>query len=167
MHLITLIILTLIGGKSRGSCKQSIIMARNSKWCHDFFCVVCLLILCPYTKPLDLNKFWEEVIAHFPLIWHGPYRKRPVQQFSYCCTCISPRGNVFTEPLPSNGRGIHMQTHKLMGGIYEVRRWDGLRCHKDWLRHSKVDEGGDTQDTQTAWRSHKPTFKLLEIRKVC
>jgi hypothetical protein len=33
----------------------------------------------------------------------------------------------------------------LMGGIYEVCSWDGLRCHKihmfhkDWFRHSKVD----------------------------
>jgi hypothetical protein len=40
------------------------------------------------------------------------------------------------------------QTHRLMGGIYEVLRWDELRCHdihtefhKDWFRHSKVDMG--------------------------
>jgi hypothetical protein len=41
-----------------------------------------------------------------------------------------------------------------MGGIYEVRLWDGLRYHdihtkfhKDWLRHSEVGGGGflDTQ----------------------
>jgi hypothetical protein len=44
--------------------------------------------------------------------------------------------------------GIHMQTHTLMGDIYEIRRWDGLRCHdthtkfhEDWFRHSKVDGG--------------------------
>jgi hypothetical protein len=54
-------------------------------------------------------------------------------------------------------------THRLMGGIYEVRRWDWLRCHdmhkfrKDWLTHSKVDGGGGSV-TQTAWWSHKPTF---------
>jgi hypothetical protein len=36
-----------------------------------------------------------------------------------------------------------------MGGIYEVRRWNGLRCHdilikfhKDWFRHSKDDVEG-------------------------
>jgi hypothetical protein len=36
-----------------------------------------------------------------------------------------------------------------MGGIYEVRRRDGLKCHNihtkfhtDWFRHSKVDGGG-------------------------
>jgi hypothetical protein len=35
-----------------------------------------------------------------------------------------------------------------MGGIYELRRSDGLRCHdmhinvhKDWFRHSQVDRG--------------------------
>jgi hypothetical protein len=46
-----------------------------------------------------------------------------------------------------------------MGGIYEVRRWDGLRGHDihtkfyiDLLRHSNVDEG---EGTETSWRSHK------------
>jgi hypothetical protein len=41
--------------------------------------------------------------------------------------------------------------HILMGGIYEVRRWDGFNCYdihtefyKKWFRHSKVD-GGDSQ----------------------
>jgi hypothetical protein len=49
-------------------------------------------------------------------------------------------------------RGIHIQTRRLMGGIYEVRRLDGLRFHdihakfnKDWFRYSKVHRG----DTQT------------------
>jgi hypothetical protein len=88
------------------------------------------------------------------LIRHGPHWKRRVQQFFYCCLCIRYRGNVSTEPLPSNDTGIfteplpsndnrmHIGTHKLMGGNYEVRRWDGLRCrdihtkfHEDWFRH--------------------------------
>jgi hypothetical protein len=42
---------------------------------------------------------------------------------------IRCRSNVFTEPLPSNDRGIHIQTLRLMGGIYKVRHWDGLGCH--------------------------------------
>jgi hypothetical protein len=60
------------------------------------------------------KKFLEELIAYFPLIPHGPHRKRqPIR-----CS-----GNVFTEPLPCNDRGIHIQTHRLMGrGIYEARR---------------------------------------------
>jgi hypothetical protein len=40
------------------------------------------------------------------LIRQGPYWKRRVQQFFYCCVCIRYRGNVSTEPLPSNDRGI-------------------------------------------------------------
>jgi hypothetical protein len=44
----------------------------------------------------------------------------------------------------------------LMEGIYEVCRWDGLRCHDirtkfhaDWFRHSKVNgEGGYTHRHQ-------------------
>jgi hypothetical protein len=34
-------------------------------------------------------------------------------------------GITFTEPLPSKDRGIHMETHRLMGGIYEVAIWMG------------------------------------------
>jgi hypothetical protein len=40
------------------------------------------------------------------LIRHGPHWKRRVQQFFYCCVCIRYRGNVSTEPLPSNDKGI-------------------------------------------------------------
>jgi hypothetical protein len=50
------------------------------------------------------KKCWEELIAYFPLTGHGQHRKRRVQQFFYCCVCIRCRGNVFTEPLPSNNR---------------------------------------------------------------
>jgi hypothetical protein len=50
---------------------------------------------------------------------------------------------------------MHIQTHRLMGRIYEVRRWDGLRCHnihtefqKVWFGHSKVDRGDTYTQTQ-------------------
>jgi hypothetical protein len=100
------------------------------------------------------------------LIRHGPHSKRHVQQFFNCCVCIRYRGNVSTEPLPSNDRGIILQneqlpsndrgipiqTHRLMGGIIYLGRWDGLRCrdirtkvHKYWFRHSKADMGGDAR----------------------
>jgi hypothetical protein len=48
------------------------------------------------------------------------------------------RGNVFTELLPRNRKGIHTQTHRLIGVNYGIRPGDGLSCHdihKDWLRH--------------------------------
>jgi hypothetical protein len=57
-----------------------------------------------------------------PLIRHGQYRKRRLQQFFYCCVirCIATiRGDTH----------IDIQTHRLMRGIYEVHRRDGLRCH--------------------------------------
>jgi hypothetical protein len=45
------------------------------------------------------------------LIRHRPHSKRRVQQFFYCCVCIRYRGNVSTEPLPSNDREGHTDTH--------------------------------------------------------
>jgi hypothetical protein len=81
------------------------------------------------------NKFWEELITYSSFIRH-------LKQFFRCC------GNLFTEPLPSNDSEKHIQTHRLVGGTYEVRRWDGLQCHgihtkfhKDWSRDSKVAGG--------------------------
>jgi hypothetical protein len=108
----------------------------------------------------------EELIAYFPLIGQGSHRKRRVQQFFYCCLCVSWRNTSFTEPLPSNNWGIHIQTHRWMRGIYELRRWDGLSCHdihtkfhKDWFRHSNIDGGGGG-DTQKH-RQHGDLISLL------
>jgi hypothetical protein len=60
-----------------------------------------------------------------------------------------------------------MQAHTLMGGTYEVRRWDELRCHdihtkfyKDWFRHSKW-IGGIDRNTNI-W-SYKPTLGKKKI----
>jgi hypothetical protein len=65
------------------------------------------------------------------------------------CLAIK-RGIHFTEPLHINDRR-DTHTDRLMGGIYEVGRWDGHSCHdihvkfyKDWFRHSEVNRG-DTQ----------------------
>jgi hypothetical protein len=60
------------------------------------------------------KKFWEGLIAYFPLIRHEPYIKRRVQQVFYCCLSIRSRGNYFTDPLLSN-RWILIKTHRLMG----------------------------------------------------
>jgi hypothetical protein len=74
------------------------------------------------------KNFWEDLIFYLPLIRYGPHGKRRIQQFFYFSVCIHCRGNFFTEPLPSNGRGIHMQTHILMGFMtYAVEM--GSRCH--------------------------------------
>jgi hypothetical protein len=111
------------------------------------------------------NKFWDELIGHFP--WHDTDRiEDDVSNSSSIVACVFVAAVTF---LPSRClatiRGIHIYTHILMGGIYEVRRWDGLRCHdihtkfhKDWLSHSKVHRADTHTCTQTALWSHKPTF---------
>jgi hypothetical protein len=63
----------------------------------------------------------EEIIAHFLLIQHRPHRERSVQNVIYCCLCIPGCCNIFTEPLLSNDKWIHILAHRLMGEIYEVR----------------------------------------------
>jgi hypothetical protein len=55
------------------------------------------------------KKLWEELITCFPLIWNGLHRKRLIQKLFYCCMCIRCHGSVFTEPLPSNDKGLHIQ----------------------------------------------------------
>jgi hypothetical protein len=92
--------------------------------------------------------------------FHGTVRRYIwVQQFFYCCVCIRSHGEVSAEPLPSKDRGIDIETHRLMGKIYEVRRWDGLRYHdirtkfhKDRFRHSENNRGTyrDT-DSMAIW----------------
>jgi hypothetical protein len=44
------------------------------------------------------------------LIRHRQHWKRRVQKFFYCCVCIRYCGNVSTEPLPSNDKGIFTET---------------------------------------------------------
>jgi hypothetical protein len=64
-------------------------------------------LILKFTYFFKNKSFWEELITYFPLIGHGPYRKWRRQHFLFC------HENVFTEPLPSNNRGIHRQTHRL------------------------------------------------------
>jgi hypothetical protein len=118
--------------KAKMSIKQTIVAKLLVKKIH-------LLVQSHKNK-----KFWEDLIAYFPLIRYGPHIKR-LQQFSYCCVSIRCSGNVFTEPLPSKERGIHILTHSPTGGIYEVRHSGGLSCHdahttfrKDWFWNLKI-----------------------------
>jgi hypothetical protein len=43
------------------------------------------------------------------LIRHGSHWKWRFQWFFYCCVCIRYRGNVSSEPLPSNDKGIFIE----------------------------------------------------------
>jgi hypothetical protein len=54
------------------------------------------------------------------------------------------------------------RTIRLVRGIYEARRWDGLRCHGIYTKFHKhaVSWFGGFTETQTAWWTHKPTFSF-------
>jgi hypothetical protein len=100
------------------------------------------------------------------------------QQLFYCCVYSLPRQRLHRVVTQQRKEGytlpnrclatiwaIHIQAHRLMGGIYEVRRWDGLSCQIYIPSFIKIGSGiqiliggGGFTDTQTAWRSHKPTF---------
>jgi hypothetical protein len=105
------------------------------------------------------EKFWEELIAYFPLIRYGPQRKRHVQQFCHCCVFIRWRCSVLTEPLPSNDRGIHIQTQRDLQSM-PLRSaqvpWYTYQVHKDWSVIKKL-TGGDSK----AHRLHGDLISLL------
>jgi hypothetical protein len=59
--------------------------------------------------------------------------------------CLAVKGGIHFTELCLTIEGIHIQTHRLMVGIYEIRHWDGPRCHhthtkfhKDWFRYPEV-----------------------------
>jgi hypothetical protein len=62
------------------------------------------------TSPIFRQQILGRTNRLLSLKRHGPHWKRRVQQFFYRCLCIRYRGNVSTEPLPSNDRG-DTQTH--------------------------------------------------------
>jgi hypothetical protein len=57
-------------------------------------------------KTMDQQEVLGRSNRLVSLIRHGPYWKRCVQQFFYCCMCICYRGKFSIEPLPSNNRRI-------------------------------------------------------------
>jgi hypothetical protein len=113
-----------------------------------------------------IKKFWEKLFACFPLIRHEPHRKRLLQQFFVGAetfywvdiwqrygdtqtdtqTQASNNYSCFTSCCLTTIPVKDTETNGMMGGVCEVCRWDGLRCHdihtkfhKDWFRDSKVD----------------------------
>jgi hypothetical protein len=61
-----------------------------------------------------------------------------------------------------------MQTYRLVEGIYEARRSDGLMCHDlrtkfhtDWFKHSEVSKGSN-RPTDTH-RQHGYSINLLSF----
>jgi hypothetical protein len=85
--------------------------------------------------------------------------------------CVRYRGNIFTEPLPSNDRGyftatndkrIQIQTHRLVGGIckYADEMGSGAMMYiPNFIKTGPVIQKfirGIHRHTE--WRSHKLTF---------
>jgi hypothetical protein len=54
------------------------------------------------------------------LIRHGPHWKRRVQQFFCCCVCFVIAVTFLLSRCLATTRGIHRQTHRLMGGIFSL-----------------------------------------------
>jgi hypothetical protein len=79
-------------------------------------------------KGKEKKKFWEELIANFPWYDTGNIENDASNNSSIACVFVT-RGNVSTEPLPSNDRGFlpsrclvtiggYTYRHTLMGGIF-------------------------------------------------
>jgi hypothetical protein len=61
---------------------------------------------------------------------HPPNRKHLSQQFLCCCLCIRSRGNLFTEPLPSNGCLIWLHYAGLEASCHIII----IISYKHWVR---------------------------------
>jgi hypothetical protein len=65
-------------------------------------------------------------LSSFITTLHGPNRKHRFQQFLYCCLRIRCRGNLFTNPLPSNERlwfhysGLQESCHSIKKDPWDV-----------------------------------------------
>jgi hypothetical protein len=141
------------------------------------------------------KKFWEELIAYFPLMLHGLHRKRRLKQFfvamgksllrCYLTTIGGYTGrhidptillvlHVFiaaemclTSHCLAMTGGIHIQIYRLMGGICEVCSWDGLRCHDVHTKFHK-DWFRHSKVIRGDSQTHKQCtyFHFFKIRKV-
>jgi hypothetical protein len=159
-------------------------------------------------KERDVKKFWEELIAHFPLMRYRAHRNRRLQQIfvgvgtslssCYVVTtgihrqthrhtnqtillllraffaagiyllsrCLARKGGIhFTEPLPSSGRGIYIQTDWWKGFVkYVVEMGSSTMIYMP----SFIKTGSGIQklisgihrhtDLQRAWTFHKSTL---------
>jgi hypothetical protein len=108
----------------------------------DELCAVPVLVHILYLN----KKFWEELIACFHLIRHRPHIKRRVHKFFSIVACVFVAAVKFLPSRCLATTGIHIEAHRLTEGIYELRCWDGLRCHnihtkfhEDLFRCARVD----------------------------
>jgi hypothetical protein len=70
---------------------------------------------------------------------------------------------IITQSLPRNDRGIHIQTHRQLGGIYEVRRWERLRCHDVHTKFQKIGSGIHIFTDTKTHRQHGDIISLTYL----
>jgi hypothetical protein len=113
---------------------------------------------CTYSSAFSQNtinkKFWETLIVRFPLIRHGPHRKRRVQEF-FIVSCVFVAAVTFSPSrcLATNEGQTYRHTDWWEGFMKNaVEMGSGAmiyiytKVHKDWFRHSKVNGGGGFTD---------------------
>jgi hypothetical protein len=97
----------------------------NRLTCLTFRGCSVLLGQCWY---INNKKFWEELIAY--VSWYDTdHIENNASNNSSIVACVFVAAETFLTSRCLATRGEYTQTHRLMGKIYEVRRWDGLRCH--------------------------------------
>jgi hypothetical protein len=117
-----------------------------------FYCIFLVYI----HRLIHKTKFKQEFLGRtnrlLSLIRHRTHWKRHVQNFFYCCVCIRYRGNVSTEPLPINDRGIFPQNF-----LFSVTL--NLRCILKSFSSSQS-SGNHTAHAQNSWRSVVPIINF-------
>jgi hypothetical protein len=89
-----------------------------------------------------------------------------VSNNSSIVACILWRQKLSTEPLPSNDMGIHIQSHRLMGGIYEERHWDGQKCRDTHTKLVEISSGSQKcigTDTHTNTQMHRQRGNTISL----
>jgi hypothetical protein len=111
-----------------------------------------------WLQQTENKKFWEELIAYFP-----SSNMSIIENNSFIFPCVFVAAVMFLPSRWLSTTGVYSYRHRLMGRIYELCLWDGLRCHdmhtkfhKDWLKNSKVDK----RDTQTHRQHCDPTSQF-------
>jgi hypothetical protein len=108
------------------------------------------------------KKFWKELRTYFLLISHEPHRKWRTQHFFYCCVCIHRCGNVSTELLPSNNRGLHIHTQTDGRDLWStLLRWAQVPWYTYQVSGIQKLIQGDSQKHI----AHKPTFIFSKYGK--
>jgi hypothetical protein len=74
-----------------------------------------------YSTPLPhVNLNCQTSTLFFIAILRGPNRKHRLQQYLYFCFRIRCRGNIFTQPLPSNGRLLWLHYSDLQASCHNT-----------------------------------------------